>query len=194
MSDKSEPDSMESVVEKMAEAGDGESIGVGDMIDEIGGGAFGPLMLVPALIAVTPASGVPGVTATCGLIIALVAIQLVFRRKTLWLPGFLRNRSIDRSKVEKAREWLAGPARLIDRVTAKRLSFLVRPPFDILPALICLAAGLIMPLLEFIPFSGSVAAGAVALFALAFVTEDGLLALLATMVVTAAVYFAWGAF
>ena len=79
-------DSMEAVVDIMADAGTDERVCVGDLVDEIDGNAFGPLMLVPALIAVTPASGIPGLTATCGLIIALIAVQIVLRRKALWLP------------------------------------------------------------------------------------------------------------
>lgn len=191
MSEKDDLDSLEAVIDTMVEAGDDDDVCVGDLVDEVGDEAFGPLMLVPALIAITPASGIPGLTATCGMIIALVAVQLVFRRESLWLPGFLRRRSIARSKLEKGREWLAKPARLIDRLTGKRLTFLVEPPFNIVPATICLGIGLIMPLLEFIPFSGSVAAGAVALFALAFVTEDGILAVLGTALVATVGYLVW---
>ncbi|MHB2264103.1 exopolysaccharide biosynthesis protein [Aliihoeflea sp. PC F10.4] len=173
-------DSMEAVVDVMAEAGVDERVCVGDVVDEIDGNAFGPLMLVPAMIAVTPASGIPGMTATCGLIIALIAIQIVLRRKALWLPGFLRRRSISRSRLETARDWLAKPARVIDRLTGKRLTFLVKPPFDIVPALICLMIGLLMPFMEFVPFSGTMAGAAVTLFALSLTTEDGLLAVLGT--------------
>jgi hypothetical protein len=184
-------DSMEAVIDITAEAGTDERVCVGDVLDEIDGNAFGPLMLVPAMIAVTPASGIPGLTATCGLIIALIAVQIVLRRKVPWLPGFLRRRSISRSKLETARDWLARPARVIDRLTAKRLSFLVKPPFDVVPALICMVIGLAMPLMEFIPFSGSMAGAAVSLFALALVTEDGLLAVLGTAFLGAIGYLAF---
>ncbi len=194
MSGNQDLDSMEAVLDVMAGAGQDRKVYVGDMVDEIGGNAFGPLMLIPALVAVTPASGIPGLTATCGLIIALVAAQLVFRRKSLWLPGFLRNRSIERSKLETGRDWLSKPARFIDRITAKRLSFLVNPPFDVVPAFICLAIGLVMPFMEFIPFSGSIAAGAVGLFALSLVTEDGILALFGTVLVGGLVYLLVTAF
>lgn len=173
-------DSMEAVVDIMADAGTDERVCVGDLVDEIDGNAFGPLMLVPALIAVTPASGLPGLTATCGLIIALIAVQIVLRRKALLLPGFLRSRSISRSSLETARDWLAKPARVIDRLTGKRLTFLVKPPFDVVPALICMFIGLAMPLMEFVPFSGTMAGAAVSLFALSLTTEDGLLAVLGT--------------
>lgn len=193
MPDDNDLDTMEAVLDTIADAGDGRRVSVEDIVNEIGDDAFGPLMLIPALVAVTPASGIPGLTATCGLIIALVAVQMVIARKALWLPGFLLRRTMPRSKLDTARDWLAKPARLIDRLTGKRLSFLVKPPFSVVPATICLAAGLIMPFLELIPFSGSVMAGAVSLFALSFVTEDGILSVLATALVATAGYLAWTA-
>ncbi|MBL0934947.1 MAG: exopolysaccharide biosynthesis protein [Rhizobiaceae bacterium] len=193
MPDQHDLDSMEVVLDTIADAGDGKRVSVEDIVHEIGDDAFGPLMLIPALVAVTPASGIPGLTATCGLIIALVAFQMVIGRKALWLPGFLLRRTMPRAKLDTARDWLARPARIVDRLTGKRLSFLVKPPFSVIPATICLAAGLVMPFLELIPFSGSVMAGAVSLFALSFVTEDGILSVLATALVATAGYLAWTA-
>ncbi len=193
MPENNDLDSMEAVLDTIADAGDGRRVSVEDIVNEIGDDAFGPLMLIPALVAVTPASGIPGLTATAGLIIALVSFQMVIGRKALWLPGFILNRTMSRSKLDTARDWLAKPARIIDRLTGKRLSFLVKPPFSVVPALICLCAGLVMPFLEVIPFSGSVMAGAVSLFALSFVTEDGILSVLGTALVATAGYLAWTA-
>lgn len=186
-------DSMEAVVDVMATAGASDRVCVGDIVDEIDGNAFAPLMLAPALLAVTPASGIPGMTATCGLIIALIAAQIVLRRKMLWLPGFLRRRSVSRTRLKTARDWLTKPARLIDKVTGKRLAFLVRPPFDIGAALICMCIGLTMPFMEFVPFSGTMAGLAVSLIALALVTEDGVLAVLGTAFLGGIGYIGWTA-
>ncbi|MCO6393185.1 exopolysaccharide biosynthesis protein [Aliihoeflea aestuarii] len=185
--------SMEAVVDLMAEVGSEDRVCVGDIVDDIDGDAFAPLMLFPALLAVTPASGIPGMTATCGLIIALVAVQIVLRRKAVWLPGFLRRRSISRARLQTARDWLAKPARAIDKVTGKRLAFLVRPPFDIGAALICMCIGLTMPFMEFVPFSGTMAGIAVSLIALALVTEDGVLAVLGTGFLATVSYIGWSA-
>ncbi|MBP0439357.1 exopolysaccharide biosynthesis protein [Tianweitania sediminis] len=191
MSGKHDLHSMKEVLEVVAEAGDGDQVSVDDAVKEIGDDAFAPLLLIPALIAVTPASGIPGLSAVCGIIIALISVQMVFRRECLWLPQFILRQSVSRSSLQKARDWMVKPARVIDWVTRKRLSFLVRYPFSIGPALFCLGAGLCMPFLEVIPFSASFMAGAVSLFALALVTEDGLLAVLAFGLIVAAGYFAW---
>lgn len=183
--------SVEGVLDTVVHAGDGSRVSVGDVVHEIGEDAFGPLMLVPALITVSPASGIPGLTSLGGICIALVAVQMVLMRRTLWLPGILLKRKINRKTLEKAVSWLRKPARIIDKVTRRRLRLLVKAPFALVPALICLAIGLVMPFMEVIPFSGSLAASAVSLFALAFTTEDGLLAILATLVVGGVGYLAW---
>ena len=191
MNEKHDLDSMKDVLDVVTEAGDGDQVSVEDVVQEIGGDAFAPLLLIPALIAATPASGVPGLTAICGIIIALISVQMVAMRSSIWLPRFILKRTMSRHRLETARDWLNKPAKLIDWITRKRLTFLVRPPFSIVPALFCLAAGLIMPVLEVIPLSGSIMASAVALFALALVTEDGLLAVLGLALVTAAGYVIW---
>ncbi|MBS9721072.1 exopolysaccharide biosynthesis protein [Tianweitania sp. BSSL-BM11] len=191
MNDKHDLHTMKAVLKVVSDAGSGDQVSLEDVVREIGDGAFAPLLLVPALIAVTPASGIPGLSSVCGITIAIIAFQLVIRRKRLWLPQFLLNRTVSRTKLDQARDWLNKPAGIIDRLTARRLAFLVRYPFSIVPALICLMIGLVMPILEFIPFSGSVAAGAVSLFALSLVTKDGLLAILGSALVMTAGYFVW---
>lgn len=192
--DKDEQPTVEELVKTVGDAGNGdEDVSVEQIVEAIGDDAFAPLMLVPALIAITPASGIPGLTAMTGLIVVLISVQLVARRRSLWLPGFILRRKISRSKLDTATRWLQRPSRLVDRLTAKRLVFLVRPPFSIVPAVICMCAGLVMPLMEFVPFSGSVMAGAIALIALSFMADDGLLALLAGGLLVAAGYLVWTA-
>ncbi len=186
-------DTMEDILDVVSEAGQGEIITVADVVKEIGEDAFAPLMLVPALIAITPLSGIPGLSTFCGLMIALIAVQMVLMRSSLWLPAFIMRRSITRKRLDKAQSWLKKPARFVDRLTKARLCFLVKPPFSLLPAIICLMLGLMMPVMEFIPFSATIAATAVSLFALAFITEDGLLGLFGLGVIFCGLYLGFTA-
>ena len=50
-----------------------------------------------------------------------------------------------------------------------------------------------MPVMEFIPFSATIAATAVSLFALAFITEDGLLGLFGLGVIFCGLYLGFTA-
>jgi hypothetical protein len=191
MTDRHELTSLNEVLEVVSEAGEGERVSVSDIVEEIGPEAFAPLLLVHSIITVSPLSGIPGLSSVCGITIALISVQMVFLRRRLWLPGFLLRQSVERERLDHVRSWLAKPARLIDKVTRKRLSFLVRQPFAIVPAIICMLCGMTMPLLELVPFSSTILATAVTLFALSFVSEDGLLSITGTLVVLGAAYLIW---
>lgn len=178
MIEKAAPHSFASVLKRLEEAGTGPKVTVSEIVDAVGQRAFAPLLLIPALLVVSPASGIPGVSTVVGIMITLISAQIVFRRKSVWLPEFLRRRTISRRSLHGAVRFLEKPAGVIDRYTYRRLAFLTEWPFDIVPAIICLGAGLIMPFFEFVPFTSSILGAAVGLFSLALVTSDGVLVLI----------------
>ena len=53
-------------------------VSIGDLIDALGSRSFGPLLLVPSLILITPLSGIPGGPTIGAIVIVLVATQLLF--------------------------------------------------------------------------------------------------------------------
>ena len=69
----------------------------------------------------------------------------------------------------------------IDRHSHNRLSVLFHRPLIYLPVILSLLSGMMMPFLEFIPFSSSVAAIGVSFLALSLLTRDGLFFLLALL-------------
>lgn len=173
----------------MATAGDDETICVSDLVDAMGERSFGPLLLVPSLILVSPLSGIPGLSSAMGLVIALIAGQMLFGRKVVWVPQRLRRQCIARQRVEDAIGFLRPAARVADRLIGPRLSRFTGRPFNLIIAAICTLAGLLTPLLEFTPFASSILAAAVAVFALAFVAQDGLLAIVALSFTASGLYF-----
>ena len=182
MSNQDQPEDLSDVLDQLEDAGDGETVSVGDIVKEIGGDAFGPLLLVPALFLVTPVSGVPGMPSVGSLIISLIAIQIILGRDTLWLPGFLRRCEMKKQRLDKALSWLRKPAGWIDRISSERLTVLTQRPWIMLPASLCALMVLLAPAFETVPFSVSIAAGAVALFALGMVARDGIMVLIALLV------------
>ncbi|MDN2566648.1 exopolysaccharide biosynthesis protein [Aquibium sp. A9E412] len=185
------PNSLTALLERLERAGRGPRVAVAEIVDTIGARAFSPLLLVPALILISPASGVPGLSSIGGMLIALVAVQIVIGRRTLWLPGMLRRRTVGRDQLDRANRFLRRPAAFVDRWTRRRLAFLTEKPFSIVPALLCLAGGLVIPFFELVPMSSSIIATAVAFFALALVTRDGLLVLIGLAVVSGAATLGW---
>lgn len=148
------------------------------LLADLGGASFGFSLLGPALIVVSPLSGIPGLSSLCGITIAIVAAQMVFGRRVIWLPAFIRNRAISRERLGKAIGWLRPPLRWLDHVTRPRLEWLLRPPFVLPLQATSLLCGAAMPLLELVPLTSSLLGLAVSLFAVAIVTRDGLVALL----------------
>jgi hypothetical protein len=179
MNEPSGPGEVENLIEKVESAADRNGdCSIGDLVQEIGDDALASLMLFPALIMISPASGIPGLSTACATVVVLASIQLAIGRRTLWLPGILTRRRIARSKLDKAASWLEKPARFLDRVTSRRLAFLASRPLSIAPTLLCALIALCVPFLELVPFSASVAGAAIAFIALGLVARDGVLILL----------------
>lgn len=152
---------------------------VADLLSALGDKSILSAMLIPALIAATPLSGIPGLSAVCGLLIALLSFELIFNFRRIYLPKKLQERSIDAGKLDSTLEKVSPAIKWIERHSHARLKFLFHRPMIWLPQLLCLVSGLAMPLLEFIPFSASVAAIGATLLIISMLTEDGIFFLLA---------------
>lgn len=150
------------------------------IMDEVGRRSFGPLLLLAGLTVLAPIIGdLPGVPTLIGMVVLLIAVQLLIGRHNFWLPGFMLNRSVPKDKLHKALTWLKKPARYIDKLLQPRLSRLTSGPMVRVIAIVCLFISLAMPVMEFVPFSANLAGIALTAFGLALIARDGLLALIA---------------
>lgn len=185
--DAKPPDaSVGAVLDDVASLIDGESVSIDDIMANLGGASFAPLLFLPAAAVVSPLSGVPGFSALCGVTIALIAAQMVAGRRHLWLPRWLLRRRISSHRLSAALDAVRRPARFLDRITRRRLTALVAPPLSALPSFFCMICGLVMPFLELVPFTSSILGFAVVIFAVAALARDGLLVLIALGVIGAA--------
>lgn len=169
--------SITGVIERTQTATGGDKTSLREVLEALGQVSHSGVLLVPAILIVSPLSGIPGASSVAGIIIALVSAQMVFGKKHLWLPRWVLNLKVDSRKFDAAIEKLKRPAHFIDRHTHERLPFLVKRPMRIVIQVVCLLCGAVMPLLEFVPFSSSILGAAVSFFAIALVVRDGLLAL-----------------
>ena len=149
------------------------------LMDTIGERSFGPLLLVPSLIAVSPVGAIPGLPAITSVIIVLIAGQMLLGHDHFWIPGWLGRRSIDAQKMERGLQKFRPVARFIDHLLRPRLPWLTRGPCFYAIALFCLLIGLVTPVLELVPLGGIPPNAAVVAFSLALIARDGLWALLA---------------
>ncbi|MBY6135350.1 exopolysaccharide biosynthesis protein [Nocardioides marinus] len=164
-------------VSQIIEDNDG-SVTVSRLTEELGHKSLSAVLAVPALAVVSPLSGVPLFSSTCGILICLVSGQMLFGRSNLWLPGWLGRKRIEGARAEKAISAMRRAANWLDRHASKRLQVVLSQPFISLIRLVCLLCGALMPVLEVVPFSSSILGAAVALLALSMLTRDGLIAVL----------------
>lgn len=179
------------VLDRLEASAHDSSTSIGDIVEGLGRRSFAAIILIPALLAVSPLSGVPGVTVMVGLIVATTSAQMLWGRECLWLPEKLTRREVPTDRLCKAIGWLRKPVRFIERFIRPRLSLFFRRPLIWVQLTAMFLIGLAMPVLELIPTSGSIASFAIALYATALLTRDGAFALAAYTFTAAAPLIVW---
>jgi hypothetical protein len=174
------PEGLQEVLDRLeAAAEEHEQVTIETMLEGVGRRSFGPLILIPGLLLLSPLSGVPGMPTTIGIMALLIAGQLLIGRNYFWLPGWILRRKMTHEKFERMVRLLRPAARFIDRWTHRRLSFLTSQAAVYVTAACSVAIALTMPTMEIVPFTSLSAAAALTLFGLALIARDGLLMLLA---------------
>ncbi|MES2540099.1 MAG: exopolysaccharide biosynthesis protein [Pseudomonadota bacterium] len=135
-------------------------------------------LLLPALILVSPLSGIPGLSSLGGLTIALIALQILLGRQTIWLPDFVLRRQVSAERLQRALARLDRAAAFVDRRSVTRAEWIFAFPGRQLALTTCLLCGLAMPFLELVPFSATTLALVVSILASALLVRDGVLAAL----------------
>lgn len=176
-----QPRSLSDILDRIEQsAKDEPEISVDDLVDHVGESSFVPLLLVGGIIMGAPVIGViPGIPTFSGVCVALVAVQIIFGRRRLWLPKWIRRRTIPSDKLTGAVGWLRRPTAWLDRMTRPRLSWLAEGPMRRVYAAACLLIAVSGPAMELVPFSANLAGLAVVAFGLSLLVGDGLIGLFA---------------
>ncbi len=156
---------------------------VGALVETAGARSFGPLLLLAELIVVSPISGIPGVPTVVGVVVALVSVQMLRGRRHFRLPGWIARRRVPGDKLRTAIAWTRRPARFADHLLRPRLLVLTDGIALYAVSLLCLGIAGVMPLLELVPFSASLAGAALAALGVALTLRDGLFGLVALLVI-----------
>lgn len=150
---------------------------IADVLDDFGKRSFGPFIMLPALLEITPLGGIPGVPSFLAFIVALTAIQLLLGRDHVWMPDFIQHRSVSGKRLHKAVGKLRGVANFLDDHSEGRLEWMTRGPAIKIVALVVLILCCTVPPLEFLPFASSIPMLAIAILGLALTVRDGALVL-----------------
>jgi hypothetical protein len=160
--------------EKRIERGDAVTI---EVIQRVAGmRAAGPLLLFPALVAVSPLTIIPGIPTTVAISTVLVAAQIAIGRQRVWLPHWLRATKLPAPQGRKLFKFLKPISKKADAVVKPRATFLTAWPFRRAGAAVCVLIGVLMPITEVIPFTSTWAGATIGSYALAITVRDGFLA------------------
>jgi hypothetical protein len=175
---RADPTNLNGVLDEIVAKCDGDetpnSLTLGEILESVGRRSYGPLLLVIGLFAISPATIVPGMTWLAAALTLVVAGQMALGLPRIWLPGAALKAALPRHAVRTGVEKARGVAKAIDKLLKPRLTFLSKPPFVNLVALLCIVAALITFPLGLIPFAPLAPGLAVVFFGLGMVARDGL--------------------
>ncbi|MGJ8555718.1 MAG: exopolysaccharide biosynthesis protein [Sulfitobacter geojensis] len=179
-----DPDnSLMQLLDGVAHAARGDVVTLSDMLDEFGNRAVTPFILLVSLLLVSPLSGIPGAPTTGAVVIIVLAAQALLGRGTIWLPEWVKRKSIAAKRVRKAVSWMRKPCAFIDRHSRARLRFLTQGLMRWVTLLICVILPMSWPPLEVLPFFSSFGALVIALLSFGLFTRDGIYVLAGYLVV-----------
>lgn len=181
MSDEQgKPRNLEGVLDDVEGAAeDQDRVSIEAMQNVLGKRTFGPMLMIPGLIALSPLSGVPGTPTVVGMMVLLISGQFLLGQSSFWLPQWVLKRSVSRSRFDKAMKFMRPVARFVDHFIKPRLTVLVDGPAGYAIAAVCLLLAITAPMLEVIPFAITGVGAAVTAFGIALISDDGLLAFIA---------------
>jgi hypothetical protein len=161
-------------------------LSLGPMVEQVeGADGPGPVLFILTLPVLLPLP--PGFSMVLALPLLLVAPQIMVGRRKVWLPAFLRKRSIKRPELVKVIKRVLPPVEKIEKIVRPRLGFLTGRVGASLVGFACtiIAMVLVLP----IPFANLAPAIAMGVFAIGLTRKDGLFVLggYGLMIVAAAI-------
>lgn len=150
-----------------------EKTSLGEIIGRFEDRGFGPLLLVPALVALLPTGAIPGVPTICGVTLFFICIQVAIGQKSPWLPSALKEKEVDSDKLESAIDKAKPYVKKTEKLLKPRMTFLSDTPAKNIIAAYCAIAALCMIPLEAVPFAVALPAFALCITALGMTNRDG---------------------
>lgn len=151
-----------------------ESLTLGELLDVFGDEGLLLLTMLLTLVFLIPVS-IPGVSTVFGAAILLVGISRLLGRP-LWLPSGIRHRALPAAKLRPGLQQGMVWVRRLERISRpRRLRGLVegRTRLQLTNLAFILAALLLMAPFGFVPFSNTLPALALLLYAVGMVQRDG---------------------
>lgn len=191
-SDGMNPRSLQGILDHFVETTEGQDqVSIGELLDSLSSRSHGPMLLIPAIIAISPLGMIPGMSFVTGSLIIVIAAQMIFFASRPWIPKRLAEFEFARDKlkdaVEKIRPWVCR----IEKAIHHRLVFLAGGVMVYPIAFVSIVLAATFFPLAVVPLGVLVPGGAIALFGLGLTAEDGLLVMVGFLLATLAGYLLW---
>ena len=161
--------SFSELLQQIADAHQGDRVGIGDLLQAMQGRAIAALLFIFAFPNILPTP--PGTAGILGLPLLFLSAQMMLGLDP-WLPGFIARRSMARGTfqalVERITPWLLRAERLLKA----RMELLAHPRAQRLLGALCLtvSVALVLP----VPFANLVPSVALCIIGLGVLERDGL--------------------
>ncbi len=170
------PRPLSQVLVEMTERGS-ERISLEEIATALADRSFAAMLLLFAAPNMLPLP--PGASGVLGAPLVLIAFQLMIARDHLWLPNFLRKRSVDRSKFRRVAEKLRSKLERLEKLVRPRMWPFPRALTERYVGVVTLLLAVILALP--IPFNNMLPAFAIVVLSLGLMARDGLWLLFGTL-------------
>jgi hypothetical protein len=164
-----------------------ERVTVGQILDKLDHRSFGLAVVLFAIPSIVPMP--PGVPTVVGIVLLIVAVQMVAGREELWLPKLLSGRSFPRASIHEAFLKIKPRLEWVERLSKPRLLFLTGAVGARLIGLVILILALVL-ILPLPPGGNFPPALASAVLGLGLVQRDGIFVLVGYAITVAALVLA----
>lgn len=170
---------LQSVLDLIETTLDGaESVDLKTVVEAFGNRAFGPVMVLCGLCMMTPLGAIPGIPPAFGVIVIVFAMQLLFRRRTPWMPEIIRKVKIPADKLIKVQAKVRPVLAKVDGIISPRLQWAATGPMQVVISLIAIILALTFFPLGMVPFGVVAPAAIILILGLGITARDGVFILL----------------
>ena len=187
-----QPNNLSELLDHFVETTEGQSeVKVDDLLNSLSSRSHGPMLLFPAILAISPIGMIPGMSVVTGTLIVLIGTQMLFYSSRPWIPKRLADFSFSRTKltngVSKSKPWVTWFEKLVHH----RLEFLAEGVMVYPVAVLCVLLALSFYPLSLVPFGVLLPGFAITMFALGLTARDGAIILLGFVLTTGTAIMAW---
>lgn len=170
---------LESIVDEAIDQSEDGRVTLRALLEAWGDRSYGPLFILLGFFAGTPLAVIPGAAAVVGVLISLLAAEMLLGLKHPWLPGWAMRRSVGQKSLREARARAAKPLAVIDHLITERWTWAAGEAMRRLAALAVALLGLAMIPFDAAPFVVAIPAWTVVVFGVAITARDGLVMIVA---------------